>query len=75
MEVGYSPLLYIYIINSWWHDVFAYTLLHRELRDYSFGQIAFAVFGALFVIKQLLCHLSSLLTSACKQEQLLRKRL
>ena len=49
--------------------------LHRELRDYSFGQIAFAVFRALFVIKQLLCHLSSLLTSACKQEQLLRKRL
>ena len=43
------------------------TLLHRELRDYSLGQIAFAVFRALFAITQLLCHVSALLTSACKQ--------
>ena len=33
--------------------VFACTLLHRELRDYSLGQIAFAVFRALFAITQL----------------------
>ena len=43
------------------------TLLHREFRDYSLGQIAFAVFRALFAITQLLCHVSALLTSACKQ--------
>ena len=42
----------------------ACTLLHRELRDYSLGQIAFAVFRALFAITQLLCHVSALLTSA-----------
>ena len=48
-----------------------FSRVHRELRDYSFGQIAFAVFRALFVIK----HLPPLLTSACKQGQLLRKRL
>ena len=29
-------------------------MLHRELRDYSLGQIAFAVFQALFAITQLL---------------------
>ena len=51
----------------WWHDVFACTLLHRELRDYSLEQIAFAVFRALFAITQLLCHVSALLTCACKQ--------
>ena len=50
-----------------WHNVFACTLLHRELRDYSLGQIAFAVFRALFAITQLLCHVSASLTSACKQ--------
>ena len=50
-----------------WHDVFACTLLHRELRDYSLGQISFAVFLALFAITQLLCHVSGSLTSACKQ--------
>ena len=27
-----------------WHDVFVCTLLHRELRDYSLGQIAFVFF-------------------------------
>ena len=47
--------------------VLACTLLHRELRDYSLGQIAFAVFRALFAITQLLCHVSALLTSTCKQ--------
>ena len=36
--------------------VLACTLLHRELWDYSLGQIAFAVFRALFAITQLLCH-------------------
>ena len=35
--------------------------------DYSLGQIAFAVVRALFAITQLLCHVSALLTSACKQ--------
>ena len=49
------------------YDVFTCTLLHRELRDYSLGQIAFAVFRALFAITQLLCHVSTLLTSAYKQ--------
>ena len=34
---------------------------------YSLGQIAFAVFRALFAITQLLCHVSALLTSVCKQ--------
>ena len=53
----------------------ACTLLHCELRDYSLGQVAFAVFRALFAITQLLCHVSALLTSACKQAYLLRKRL
>ena len=43
------------------------TMLHHEFRDYSLGQIAFAVFRALFAITQLLCHVSLLLTSACKQ--------
>ena len=33
-------------------------LLHRELQDYSLGQIAFAVFRGLFAITQLLCHVS-----------------
>ena len=47
--------------------MYARTLLHRELRDYSLGQIAFAVFRALFAITQLLCHVSALLPSACKQ--------
>ena len=37
-----------------WMDVFACTLLHSELQDYSLGQIAFAVFQALFAITQLL---------------------
>ena len=55
--------------------VLACTLLHHELRDYSLGQIAFAVFQALFAITQLLCHVSALLTSACKQALLLCKRL
>ena len=27
-----------------WHNVFVCTLLHRELLDYSLGQITFAVF-------------------------------
>ena len=44
--------------------VYTCTLLHRELRDYSLGQIAFAVCRALFAITQLLCHVSALLTSA-----------
>ena len=55
------------IISYKWHDVFVCTLLHRELRDYSLGQIAFAVFRVLFAITQLLYHVSALLTSACKQ--------
>ena len=35
--------------------------------DYSLGQMAFAVFRALFAITQLLCHVSALLKSAYKQ--------
>ena len=52
---------------------FACTSLHHvsrvlhELRDYSLGQIAFAVFQALFAITQLLFQVNALLTSACKQ--------
>ena len=37
----------------------------HELRDYSLGQIAFAVFQVLFAITQLLFHVSALLTSTC----------
>ena len=44
---------------------FVCTLLHLELRDYSLGQVVFAVFQALLAITQLLCHVSALLTSAC----------
>ena len=59
------------LLSQHLHDLFsrvlACTLLHRELQDYSLGQIAFAVFRALFAITQLLCHVSALLTSACKQ--------
>ena len=47
--------------------VLACTLLHRELRDYSLGQLAFAVFRMLFAITQLVCHVSALLRSTCKQ--------
>ena len=47
--------------------ILACILLHRELRDYSLGQITFAVFRALFAITQLPFHVSALLTSACKQ--------
>ena len=47
--------------------VLACTLLHREPRDNSLGQITFAAFRALFAITQLLCHVSALLTSAYKQ--------
>ena len=54
-------------IISYSGTMFSRTLLHLELRDYSLGQIAFAVFRALFAITQLLCHVSALLTSACKQ--------
>ena len=58
----------LHVIYLQWHDaVFACTLLHRELRDYSLGQIAFAVFQALFAITQLLFQVNVLLTSACKQ--------
>ena len=57
--ISYSGTMFLRILTC--------TLLHRELRDYSLGQIAFAVFRALFAITQLLCHVSALLTSACKQ--------
>ena len=53
-----------------WHDVFLCTLLHRELRDYSLEQIAFVFFERYLLsqcLTQLLCHVSVLLTSACKQ--------
>ena len=57
----------LHVIKLPWHDIFACTLLHRELQDCSLGQLAFAVFQALFVITQLLCHVSVLLTSDSKQ--------
>ena len=41
--------------------------LHREVQDYSLGQIAFVVFQVLFAITQLLFQVNTLLTSACKQ--------
>ena len=63
----FSRVLY-YIVNLEIIEVvFGCTLLHCELRDYSLGQVAFAVFQALLAITQLLCHVSVLLTSACKQ--------
>ena len=56
----------LHVILLQWLDVFfVCTLLHCELRDYSLGQVAFAVFQALLAITQLLCHVSALLTSAC----------
>ena len=48
-------------------DIISYSGTMAQLRDYSLEQIAFAVFRALFAITQLLCHVSALLTSACKQ--------
>ena len=55
------------IISLQWHNV------SRELRDYSLGQIAFAVFQVLFAITQLLCHVSGLLISACNDTLLHRE--
>ena len=46
--------------------MFSCTALHRELQNYSLRQIAFAGFVPLFVVTQLFCHVSVLLTSACK---------
>ena len=47
--------------------MFSCTALHRELQDYSLRQIAFLlVFVPLFAVTQLFCHVSVLLTSACK---------
>ena len=47
--------------------------VHRELRDYSLGQIAIVVYQALFAITQLLFYhtaafpgLNALLTIACR---------
>ena len=45
-----------------WHNVFACTLLHRELRDYSLGQIAF-VFFELY----LLSHCYHIAALSCKR--------
>ena len=41
-----------------WHDVFACTLLHREFRDYSLGQIA-------FVFSSVICYHTGALS--CKR--------
>ena len=43
--------------------LFSCTALHRELQDYSLRQM---VFVPLFAVTQLFCHVSVLLTSACK---------
>ena len=52
-----------------WHDVFARTLLHRELRDYSLGQIAsFCVFEC-----YLLSHCYHTAALSCKR--IVNKRL
>ena len=48
-------------------DIISYSGMIHELQDYRLGQMAFAVFQALFAITQLLCHVNTLLTSACKQ--------
>ena len=45
-----------------WHDVFACTLLHRELRDYSLGQIAFVFFE-----RYLLSHCYHTAALSCKR--------
>ena len=45
-----------------WHDVFACTLLHRELRDYSLGQIAFVFFK-----RYLLSHCYHTAALSCKR--------
>ena len=60
-----NRLVYDIITVAW---CFLCTSLHRELQDYSLRQnlIAFAVFQVLFVITQLLCQVSTLLTSAFK---------
>ena len=42
------------------------TLLHRELRDYSLGQIAFVVYQALFAIIQAPANKHNYYVSACK---------
>ena len=68
---GDNSLLYLLIIMS--HKNLACTyFITSELRDFSLGQIAFTVFRALFAM---LCHLRVLLTSTCKQAQLLCKHL
>ena len=44
-----------------WHDVFACTLLHHKLRDYSLGQIAFVFFE-----RYLLSHCYHTAALSCK---------
>ena len=59
----------ISLIHNQFNTV-ACPLLHLELRDYSLGQIAFVFLSVICyhtAITQLLCHVSVLLTSACKQ--------
>ena len=51
-----------------WHDVFACTLLHCELRDYSLGQIAFVFFE-----RYLLSHCYH--TAALSYKRIVNKRL
>ena len=53
---GDDSLLRLLLITSHknmactWHDVFACTLLHCELRDYSLGQIVLLLFERFFAI-------------------------
>ena len=50
---------------SVYYVTYNYSGMFSELRDYSLGQVAFAVFQALLAITQLLCHVNTLLTSTC----------
>ena len=61
-----------YFVKFYYHQIFRPygTLLHCEFPNYSLGQIAFVFLSFICyhtAITQLLCHVSLLLTSACKQ--------
>ena len=45
----YSFCLLHHTKVTYTHDAFTCTLLHRELQDYSLGQIAFGVFSSIIV--------------------------
>ena len=73
VTIAYNGFCLLRHTKTWLaHDIISYSGMMfsfspHELQDYSLGQIAFAVFRALFAITLLLCHVSTLLTSTCKQ--------